>query len=88
MTTPRPKGWRIGLPLTPQATPPGWAVGLRFAEQSIPDADQLTPSAARCPLLSGAGLFQPFQRLCTKGKYMDAIWRPHRCSVAPTAKQG
>lgn len=43
MTTPRPKGWRIGLPLTPQATPPGWAIGLRFAEQSIPDADQLTP---------------------------------------------
>ena len=43
MTTPRPKGWRIGLTLTPQATPPGWAVGLRFAEQSIPDADQLTP---------------------------------------------
>ena len=43
MTTPRPKGWRIGLPLTPQATLPGWAVGLRFAEQSIPDADPLTP---------------------------------------------
>lgn len=43
MTTPRPKGWRIGLPLTPQATLPGWSVGLRFAEQSIPDADQLTP---------------------------------------------
>ncbi|WP_242700415.1 hypothetical protein [Comamonas denitrificans] len=37
------RGWRIGLLLTPQATPPGWAVGLRFAEQSIPDADQLTP---------------------------------------------
>lgn len=43
MTTPRPKGWRIGLPLAPQAPSPGWAVGLRFAEQSIPDADQLTP---------------------------------------------
>ena len=43
MTMPHPKGWRIGLPLTPQATPPGWSVGLRFAEQSIPDADQLTP---------------------------------------------
>ena len=37
------RGWRIGLPLTPQASPPGWAVGLRFAEQSIPDTDQLTP---------------------------------------------
>ena len=37
MTTPRPKGWRIGLPLTPQATLPGWAVGLEFIRGDKPE---------------------------------------------------
>ena len=64
MTTPRPKGWRIGLPLTPQATPPGWAVGLRFAEQSIPDADQLTPSGT-LPLASDSPSSFTVQHSCS-----------------------
>ena len=57
MTTPRPKGWRIGLPLTPQVTHPGWAIGLRFAEKSIPDADQLTPGGTLplAALIVGSG---------------------------------
>lgn len=35
MTQPR-RGWRIGLPLTPQATLPGWSVGLEFIRGEKP----------------------------------------------------
>ena len=39
MTTPRPKGWAVGLPFTPtQATLPGWAVGLEFIRGDKPES--------------------------------------------------
>lgn len=44
MTMPHPKGWRIGLPLTPQATPPGWSVGLEFIRGEKPADSTISPA--------------------------------------------
>ena len=44
MTMPRPKGWRIGLPLTPQATRPGWSVGLEFIRGEKPADSTISPT--------------------------------------------
>ena len=43
MTQPR-RGWRIGLPLTPQATRPGWSVGLEFIRGEKPADSTISPT--------------------------------------------